>query len=113
MNELKEESSIGFWMIFNVVAISLIVLVGFPNFVGRVHDGRQKPSCISNLRQMNAAIQQWALGFGKQPQDRITMLDITHYLKNATNCPQGGKYTIGPAVSNAPSCSLPGHMLLR
>jgi hypothetical protein len=62
---------------------------------------------------MDGAIQQWVLENHKKPEDRITMSDITPYLApTLTNkCPQGGTYTIGPAVSNGVTCSFPGHVL--
>jgi general secretion pathway protein G len=68
-------------------------------------------ACINNLRQIDGAIQQWALEQKKKPDDKVSWFDITPYLKNPVACPQGGKYTIGPLVSNRVTCSFPGHVL--
>jgi len=91
-----------------VAFVAVIVVV--PKFV-HAKDPRQMNHCVNNLRQMDGATQQWAIENEKKLGDKITMSDITPYLKNDIYCPQGGKYTIGPAVSNAPTCSFRGHVL--
>ena len=60
---------------------------------------------------MDGAMQAWELENRKQPGDKFSMTDITPYLKPDIHCPQGGKYTIGPAISNGVACSFPGHRL--
>ena len=69
-------------------------------------------ACINNLRQIDAAKQQWALENGKNAGDVPTAEDLKPFFKNGVfpTCPAGGTYTIG-AVSNAPTCSIPGHKL--
>jgi len=72
-------------------------------------------ACINNLRQIDAAKQQWALENNKTATATPEAKDIAAYLGTAQNpgfpkCPAGGKYTIG-AVNVAPTCSIPGHAL--
>jgi len=97
----------------------LLVIVGIPNFI----KARSTPccnACINNLRQIDGAIQQWALEFGKSNGVVCTESDIKPYIKlydgNLPICPTGGKYTIGK-VGEPPTCSLgktnPGHVLPR
>lgn len=62
---------------------------------------------------MDGAIQQWTLEQKKNPDEKVMFNDITPYLKNPVTCPQGGNYTVGPAVSNGVTCSFPGHVLPR
>src|SRR5262249_11226684 len=51
--------------------------------------------CINNLRQIDGAIQQWALENSKPPNARVTMADIEPYLKNKPlTCPANGFYTL-------------------
>ena len=70
-------------------------------------------ACIHNLRQVQAAIQQWAQENNKLATDSFTSNDIAPYLLNYNlNCPKGGSYTFGPVVSNGVTCSFPGHKLL-
>jgi outer membrane lipoprotein-sorting protein len=76
---------------------------------------RQRNACINNLRQLDAAKNQWALEQRKKNGDMVTEADITPYIKldasgNLPKCPAGGKYTIG-RVGTTPTCSIPGHLL--
>jgi hypothetical protein len=75
----------------------------------------QRNACINNLRQIDAAKQQWALENGKKASDTPTEADIKPYIKldadgNLPKCPAGGKYTLGKVGEN-PTCSIPGHVL--
>jgi hypothetical protein len=69
-------------------------------------------ACINNLRQIDGAINQWALEKGKAKGDKITEADITPYLvgRKMPTCPAGGKYTLGK-VGESPTCSIAGHAL--
>ena len=69
-------------------------------------------ACINNLRQLDAAKQQWALEYNKREQDVPTGQDIAAYLRNAHSppCPAGDQYTLH-AVGASPTCSIAGHAL--
>jgi hypothetical protein len=69
-------------------------------------------TCINNLRQIDAAKQQWALENNRNDDDIPTAKDLLPYLKNGVFpvCPAGGKYSIN-AVGELPTCSIPGHAL--
>jgi septal ring factor EnvC (AmiA/AmiB activator) len=72
-------------------------------------------TCINNLRQIDAAKNQWALENGKTADAVPTAQDIAPYIKldangNIPGCPDGGTYTIG-AIGVPPTCSIPGHVL--
>ncbi|MBC8094979.1 MAG: hypothetical protein H7Y43_04125 [Akkermansiaceae bacterium] len=71
----------------------------------------QRDACINNLRQIDAAKQQWALENNKQVNSVPTPQDIAPYLKNSVipTCSSGGIYTANP-VGHAPTCSIPGHV---
>ena len=75
----------------------------------------QRNTCISHLRQIDAAKNQWALENSKPTSAIPTVQDVAVYIKldangNIPGCPAGGTYTIG-AVGDAPTCSIPGHDL--
>jgi competence protein ComGC len=95
-----------------VLFIPLMMAIAIPNFV-KARDTAQTNACINNLRQIDAAKQQWALENSKKSTDTPTQSDLGHYLKNGQfpTCPKGGTYTIG-TIGEAPSCSVPGHQLL-
>ena len=78
----------------------------------------QRNACINNLRQIDAAKQQWALENGKKSTDTPAEDDIKPYVgkpdangnQSFPKCPAGGKYTIG-RMDQMPTCSVPGHVL--
>lgn len=76
---------------------------------------QQRNACINNLRQIDAAKNEWALEKRKPKGTPITEDDIKPYVKldangNFLKCPAGGIYTIGK-VGEKPTCSIPGHEL--
>jgi seryl-tRNA synthetase len=72
----------------------------------------QQTACINQLRQIEAAKQQWALEFHKNLKDTPTSEEIARYLGGGPMpaCPSGGTYVIG-TVEVLPTCSTPGHTL--
>lgn len=91
-----------------VAIIGLLAAIAIPNFV-RARTTSQKNACINNLRQIDGAIQQWALENQKMGADTVANSDITPYMKGGTIPlePAGGSYTISD-VQTAPSCSNSG-----
>lgn len=75
-------------------------------------EAQQRNACINNLRQIDAAKQQWALEKNKTTEAVPTTQDLLPYFPdgNFPVCPAGGAYSIN-AVGELPSCSIPGHDL--
>ncbi len=103
-----------------VAIIGLLAAIAIPNFV-KARATSQANACINNLRQIDAAAQEWALEQGHKTGDTITYPgDLTPYIKlNATSkippCPAGGTYACA-TVGNNPTCTLsdtvtPKHVL--
>jgi septal ring factor EnvC (AmiA/AmiB activator) len=69
-------------------------------------------ACFNNLRQIDAAKQQWALENRKTAEAIPTVQDVTAYFRDQAvpACPAAGKYTLN-AVGVAPTCTIPGHTL--
>jgi competence protein ComGC len=100
---------------FYLLIIGLLAAIAIPNFV-KSRTTACNNSCISNLKQIDGANQQWALENKKLDSDIVDAKASIAYLKGgvAPTCPAGGSYTIAVAVSNAPTCSLSatlGHSL--
>jgi prepilin-type N-terminal cleavage/methylation domain-containing protein len=98
-----------------VAIIGLLAAVAIPNFV-RARTTSQQNACINNLRQIDGAVQTWALENRKAPTDIYTLDTIKPYLRldsagNIPACPGGGSYSPGTTISNAPSCNVTGHMM--
>jgi prepilin-type N-terminal cleavage/methylation domain-containing protein len=97
-----------------VAIIGLLAAIAIPNFV-RARATSQANACINNLRQIDAAVNEWALEQGKQTGAGPATLatDLTPYIKLNANskipgCPVAtGVYTVGK-VGDTPqiSCSL-------
>ncbi len=72
-----------------VAIIGLLAAIAIPNFV-KARTTSQMNACINNLRQLDGAIQQWALENKKDAAAAVTLADCTPYLKNSVVCPSGG-----------------------
>jgi DNA anti-recombination protein RmuC len=72
----------------------------------------QLNACINNLRQIDAAKQQWALENDKTADAIPPAQDLLPYFRGGVFpvCPSGGGYTIN-VVGVPPTCSVPGHVL--
>ena len=91
--------------------MGILAAVAIPNFV-KARGTTQQNVCVNNLRQIDAAKQQWALELKKTGADTLSRADVSAYLRNQQFpvCPAGGAYTIN-AVSQRPQCSHAGHSL--
>ena len=98
-----------------VAIIGLLAAIAIPNFV-RARTTSQQNACINNLRQIDGAVQTWALENRKAPTDTYTLATIKPYLRLDSNgnipaCPASGSYLPGATVSNAPVCNITGHTM--
>jgi prepilin-type N-terminal cleavage/methylation domain-containing protein len=90
-----------------VAIIGLLAAIAIPNFV-RARTQSQKNACINNLRQIDGAVQQWALENKQAPTVTPGDTDVFPYLKSSVTCPSGGtafsdSYTL-QSVSLKPLC---------
>ena len=90
-----------------VAIIGLLAAIAIPNFV-RARTQSQKNACINNLRQIDGAIQTWALENKKGLASTVSFGAISGYLKNSVICPSGGttfgdSYTVTD-VQTKPTC---------
>ena len=94
-----------------VAVPGLLAAIAIPNFV-KARSTSQLNACINNLRQIDAAKNQWALEKRKTITDVPNEDDIKPYLAHnrLPTCPAGGTYTLG-AVGETPKCSISGHTL--
>src|SRR5476651_1979519 len=82
-----------------VAIIGLLAVIAIPNIL-RARNTAQTNTCISNLRQLNSALQQWAAQNGKVSSDTVLLTDLTPYIKLQKNgtalpsCPAGGIYAV-------------------
>src|SRR5512133_665803 len=101
-----------------VAIIGLLAAIAIPNFV-RARTQSQKNACINNLRQIDGAVQQWALENKAAPTADVSSDDIKGFLKSEVACPASGSkdYFTGYAVTTVaakPTCTtadVEGHVL--
>ena len=103
-----------------VAIIGLLAAIAIPNFV-KARATSQANACINNLRQIDAAANQFALEQHKATGNSINFPnDLTPYIKlnsasSIPGCPAGGTYN-DATVGAIPTCSLgstvtPAHVL--
>jgi prepilin-type N-terminal cleavage/methylation domain-containing protein len=98
-----------------VAIIGMLAAIAIPNFV-HARATAQQNACIANLRQLDGAVQQYALEFKLQSSDSYTLEALKPYIKldssgNMPTCPANGTYTPGGTVADSPTCSVLGHKL--
>jgi prepilin-type N-terminal cleavage/methylation domain-containing protein len=82
-----------------VAIIGLLAAIAIPSFV-HARAKSQASVCINNLRQIESAVQEFALEKGKSTGDTINYpTDVTPYIKlnsnsSIPNCPGGGNYSL-------------------
>jgi prepilin-type N-terminal cleavage/methylation domain-containing protein len=86
-----------------VAIIGLLAAIAIPNFI-RARQTAQKNACIANLKQLQGAIQVWAIDTGAASDATFTTADIVgNYLKS---WPREGtvSYPIPSNVNATPAC---------
>jgi prepilin-type N-terminal cleavage/methylation domain-containing protein len=110
--KMNRRNQAGFTLVEIMIVVAIIALlaaIAIPNFV-RARATSQANACINNLRQIDGAVQQWALENKQAPGASVSYTDVQGYLKNSVICPSGGttfanSYSIS-TVTNKPSCRI-------
>lgn len=94
-----------------VAIIGLLATIAIPNFV-KARTTAQMNACINNLRQIDGAVQTWALETKQGDNAQVDYSQISSYMKNQVVCPSGGhtfadSYQLG-TVQDKPTCRIMG-----
>lgn len=101
------------WLSASIVAVAFAaaLMVRATSAPTRCMQPSPNNACINNLRQIDAAKEQWALENKKSDGDPILKPQILEYIKGGkVTCPASGIYTFGK-VGQPPICTIPGHTL--
>ena len=96
-----------------VAIIGLLAVIAIPSFM-KARTTSQKNACINNLRQVEAAKEQWALETKQSTGATVVSTAIEALLKAPPVCPAGGAYDYNVIGTDA-VCSLSalGHYLTK
>ena len=80
-----------------VAIIGLLAAIAIPNFI-KARATAQQNACINNLRQIDGAINEWALENGQANGATTSATVVAPYIKlnsagSVPGCPAGGTYT--------------------
>ena len=104
---MKKVTTPRLWLavVLLLLALAAVWVLHPGNFVRSTQ--AEKNHCIANLKQIDGAIQFWALE-NKVPETNAPDLKaVMKYLKGhkLPQCNQGGKYAPGRTIADAPTCS--------
>ena len=86
-----------------VAIIGLLAAIAIPNFV-RARTTALKNACIANLKQVEGAVQVWAIDKAKASSDTVTTGDLTpDYLRKWPKCGTDD-YAVPSDVGATPVC---------
>ena len=95
-----------------ILIIGILMAIAVPQLM-HARERSQTNSCISNLKEIETAKEQWAMENGQPPTATPVQANLTpSYIKLWPSCPMSGTYTIG-SMETRPDCSeaINGHLL--
>ena len=106
---MKKKKLSGFTLVEIMVVVGIIGLLltmAIPNFINARRKARATV-CVSNLHQIHAAKQQWALDNDAPSESEPTSDVLVDYLEGNRfpSCPAGGTYTPG-IIDVVPICGI-------
>ena len=96
-----------------VAIIGLLAAIAVPNFV-KARETSQKNSCLSNLKQIEAAISTWGIENNRKTGDPIVSAQLfgaNNYIRVEPKCPADNQAYTFSNVGDAPQVKCTGGLL--
>ena len=87
-----------------VAIIAILAAVAIPNFV-RYRKTSQMNACISNLKQLQAAVEQARMSNIPTTFDTAGIIGTDKFIKVMPTCPAGGTYAAPADETSNPTCA--------
>jgi prepilin-type N-terminal cleavage/methylation domain-containing protein len=118
--QIRNNRKAGFTLVEIMIVVAIIGLlaaIAIPNFV-KAREQARTNACIANMRQLEGAVEQWALEKKKGPGETPAIDDLVStnpdsYIKKVTTdfvCPATGVAYATVAVGDRPVCPSVGTM---
>jgi prepilin-type N-terminal cleavage/methylation domain-containing protein len=108
LNRRREQGFTLVEIMIVVLIIGILLAIAVPSFMNARERSRTN-ACRSNLRQIQAAKEQWAMANNEGPTATPDWADLVPtFMQQRPVCPSGGTYTIGNMSTN-PTCSIGGN----
>ena len=102
---MKKRMKKGFTLVEIMIVVAIIAIlaaVAIPNFL-TYRKTSQMNACISNLKQIQSAVEQAKMRGVKTP-DWGDIVGPTLFIKVTPTCPAGGSYTLPADDTSEPTC---------
>jgi prepilin-type N-terminal cleavage/methylation domain-containing protein len=88
-----------------IMVIGILLMIAVPQFI-RSRSYSQSRTCISSLKKLSEAKEQWGIAMSRPAGAACQMADLVpDFIKRLPECPTSGKYSIG-TLDEQPLCSL-------
>ena len=102
LQQLNSKRQGGFTLVEIMIVVAIIALlaaIAVPNFL-RSRKRSQATQVLEDLRQIDSAVDQWAIENNKAGGSAVTWADVQKYIKNGTRLyTSGGKDILGNAFT--------------
>ncbi len=107
------ETRRGFTLVEIMIVVGIfgvLAAISIPAFT-QARETTRKNACISNLRRIDLAKEQWAMASQAVAGSAVTDIEVDEYIRGGRpNCPSDGEYSYD-ILGTDPTCTIDNHEL--